>query len=202
MVTARAKKHLTSADPVMAKLIGRFSVHTPRPRNDSFRFLTEIIIEQQLSGKAAATIHGRFLRAVGKKAYTPGDVLRTPTRKLRAAGISGAKVRYIQQLAHAVVSRKVYLPQLRTLSDAEIITELIKLSGIGQWSAEMYLLFALGRKDVFSVGDGGLQRAVQTQYRLRSSPDAVTMLKIAEPWKPYRSLASLYLWASLDQKEK
>ena len=162
--------------------------------------LCDAIISQQLSVKAGATIVGRFFDLFPNKTPLPALVLAQPPEKLRAVGMSNAKVRYVRALAEAVETGAVDLRSLDAISDAEVITVLTKVKGIGVWTAEMFLIFSLGREDVFSAGDLGLRRAIQKIYSLRSEPSPKKLATLSKKWAPYRSYASRILWKSLELK--
>jgi DNA-3-methyladenine glycosylase II len=172
-----------------------------RPNRNHFQALAEAILSQQISMSAADTITARF-RAIfpGKGFPTPAQVLKTPPAKLRRAGVSRQKADYLKDLARNVVTRKVRLANFEKLSDEEIITDLTRVKGIGRWTVEMFLMFSLRRPDVFSPGDLGLQNAVKKLYKLKHHPDKEKMEKLSAAWKPHRTLAARYLWASLGEK--
>jgi DNA-3-methyladenine glycosylase II len=197
----RAEAHLVAADPVMAKIIaavGRCRLAQSR-RADPFTAMIEAIIWQQLSTKAAATIYGRFIGLFPADGPpSPAAILALEELALRGAGLSRAKVLYLRDLAAKVLDGSLPLATLDRLSDEEVIDALVRVKGIGRWSAEMFLMFRLQRPDVMPVGDLGIVKAMQRNYRLRRTPTPARMLKIAEPWRPYRSVAAWYLWASGD----
>ena len=168
-----------------------------RPR-DAYGTLVRSIVGQQLSTKAAATIYARVLELFGGNVPTPAQLIATPPDSLRSAGLSRAKVAYLRDLAERVEDGDLDLDHLAQLSDAQVSEQLTAIKGIGQWSADMFMIFHLGRPDVLAVGDLGIRRAVERAYGLKEIPDAKALTRIAEPWRPYRSLACLYLWASLD----
>jgi DNA-3-methyladenine glycosylase II len=199
MITPKAKKYLIKSDPRMAKLVKTLKMDRWQIRENHFHSLVGSIISQQLSTKAASTIRKRFIEVLGSKKFTYKHILQTPFRKMRSAGLSANKVRFIKGLARASKSKKLDFGKIRLMSDEQVIEELIAHKGIGRWTAEMFLIFSLGRPDVFSLGDWGLRSAVMKIYKPKNS-DPKTILKITEKWKPYRSTASLYLWASLDNK--
>ena len=153
---------------------------------------------QQLSTKAAATIYGRLTELFGGHAPTPKQLLAADPEALRAAGLSRAKVAYLRDLALHVEERSLELERLPELSDEEVTAQLTAIKGLGPWTADMFLMFHLGRPDILPVGDLGIRRAVQVEYRLRKLPDPKRLEKIARPWRPHRTLACLYLWSSLD----
>lgn len=198
MITPKAKKHLSAADPKMAKLIANKKLDLSRWKlqENNFRALVSAIIGQQLSTKAARTIRQRFAQALGSENFTHKQILKIQFAKLRNAGLSGNKVKFIKALARAVETKKLNLRMIKTGTDEQVIAELIKHKGIGKWTAEMFLIFSLGRPDVFSLGDLGLRTAILKIYKPKKL-DEKTILKIAEKWRPYRSTACLYLWSSL-----
>lgn len=168
-----------------------------RPRGDAYATLLRTVIGQQLSAKAAFTIHGRVLDLYGGRHPTPEELLATPVEDLRACGLSGRKVEYIRSLAEHVRDGELELDRLDELTDEEVIAEIVAVRGFGEWSAQMFLMFFLERPDVLPTGDLGIRRAVQIRYGLRELPDREELERIAEPWRPHRSLACIHLWESL-----
>jgi DNA-3-methyladenine glycosylase II len=201
--TKKAVDSLRAADPVMARLIDdhheivRRDLRRDRP-GDAYGALLRSIVGQQLSTKAAATIYGRMLELFGGHPPTPKQLLEVDPDKIRAAGLSRPKIAYLRDLAQHVEEGTLELERLPDLSDEEVAEQLTAIKGLGQWTADMFLMFHLGRPDVLPVGDQGIRRAVQVEYRLRKLPDPKRLEKIARPWRPYRTLACLYLWSSLD----
>ncbi|HET6314050.1 MAG TPA: DNA-3-methyladenine glycosylase [Chloroflexia bacterium] len=197
--------HLSAADPVMARLVeerGPLSI-TASPQDDYFFTVLDAIASQQLSSKVAATIVSRIRALVpGEDTPTAAQIFALPDQALRDVGLSWAKVSYIKDLARRVVSGELDLVHVSAMSDEEIIKELVAVKGIGRWTAEMFLLFSLARSDIFAVDDYGLRVAVKRLYDLPDLPKPGPMREIAEPWRPYRSYASLYLWRSLDNSPK
>lgn len=182
--------HLSAADPVLADLIAQIGQCDLRPTGHSFATLADAIVAQQISVKAAAAIMGRFVAALGE--LTPGAVLAAGDETLRAAGLSGQKARYLRDLAgHAVAGD---LERLPALDDEEAIAVLTAIRGVGRWTAEIYLLFALGRPDVLPADDLGLRYAARQLYALAEPPTAAALRILGEPWRPYRSIAAWYLW--------
>jgi DNA-3-methyladenine glycosylase II len=179
--------------------IVRKDLKRERP-GDAYGALLRSIVGQQLSTKAAATIYGRMLELFGGHAPSPKQLLAVDPDKIRAAGLSRPKISYLRDLADHIEKDELELEHLDELPDEEVIEQLTAVKGIGEWSAHMFLMFHLGRPDVLPVGDQGIRRAVQVQYRLRKIPDPKRLEKIARPWRPYRTLACLYLWSSLDNK--
>jgi DNA-3-methyladenine glycosylase II len=194
-------EHLRESDAVMRSLVEQHGVislrqfRRDRP-TDPYGALIRAIVGQQLSTIAARAIYGRVLELFGGVVPTPRALLDVDEGALRKAGLSRAKVAYLRDLAERVDDGRLQLDRLPKLSDDEVSAELTAVKGIGQWSADMFLMFQLGRKDVLPVGDLGIRRAVERLYDLPKIPDAPTVLNIGEPWRPYRSLASLYLWTS------
>ena len=191
-----ALEHLRRSDRVMAGLVGK---HPPCPLASReyrpFHTLATSIISQQLSSKAADTIERRVGEIVGTP-FTPQEFLSVRPEKLRAAGLSQAKGRYIRELADRVVSGQLDLDALVQQDDEEAIARLVELPGIGQWTAEMFLIFSLKRPDVLSRGDAGLQRAAKLLYGVKGGGDVLE--RVSGAWSPYRSVASWYLWKHLE----
>jgi DNA-3-methyladenine glycosylase II len=191
------------ADPVIARLIDdhhelvRADLKRDR-RGDAYGALLRSIVGQQLSTKAASTIYGRMLELFGGHAPTPRQLLEADPDEIRAAGLSRPKIAYLRDLALHVEEGTLELERLPDLPDEEVSEQLTAIKGLGQWTADMFLMFHLGRPDVLPVGDQGIRRAVKVEYRLRKYPDPKRLEKIARPWRPYRTLACLYLWSSLD----
>jgi DNA-3-methyladenine glycosylase II len=196
---ARARRLLARRDPVMAGLIRRHGQCglADAQHSEPFTALVHAIISQQLSSRAAATIAGRF-DALFEGRPTPRRVARVPDPQLRAVGLSGQKLRYIRDLCARVGDGSLPLDRIETLPDAAVIEALTQVKGIGRWTAEMFLMFRLHRPDVLPVDDLGIVKAVQRAYRLRQAPSAERLARIGEPWRPFRSVACWYLWASLD----
>jgi DNA-3-methyladenine glycosylase II len=195
---SRARRVLARRDPVIRDLM---RVHGPcglarAQHTDPFQALTHAIVSQQLSTKAAATIAGRLDALLGKP--TPAGVAAVTDQQLRDVGLSVQKISYLRDLSSRIQSGSLPLSALESLSDSDVIEMLTQVKGIGQWTAEMFLMFRLQRPDVLPVGDLGIVKAVQRAYGLRKTPDAARLLKIGETWRPYRSVACWYLWASLD----
>jgi DNA-3-methyladenine glycosylase II len=192
---------LRKADPVLRGVIdevgsvGDFLAGRP---TDHYGTLVRSIVGQQLSTKAAASIYARLLERFGGRAPTPEEVLADDPDALRAAaGLSHAKVRYLRSLAEHVLDGSLRLDRLGDLPDDEVIAELVAVKGLGVWSAHMFLMFHLHRPDVLPVGDLGIRRAVKIHYGLTELPTPAELTDIAEPWRPHRTLACIYLWRSL-----
>ncbi|CAN5767671.1 DNA-3-methyladenine glycosylase [soil metagenome] len=199
-----AVRHLRKADRVLAEVIDRigpFGMQLKTSRS-LFGALAEAIVYQQLSNKAAATIYGRVeaLYPHARQGFTPAHILRTPDEQLRGAGLSRAKVLALRDLADKVAARALpTLDQSLGLEDDALIERLVAVRGIGRWSAEMFLMFRLGRPDVLPLGDYSLRKAYAAAFRKRSLPSAEVLEKSGETWRPYRTVASWYLWQSLNK---
>jgi DNA-3-methyladenine glycosylase II len=202
-VSPKALATLREADPVMARLVDehaavvRRDLSRERP-GDAYGALLRSIVGQQLSTKAARTIYGRMADLFDGHAPTPRQLLAVDPERIRAAGLSYSKISYLRDLAAHVEDGSLELARLPELPDEEVSAQLTAIKGLGQWTADMFLIFHLGRPDVLPVGDLGIRRATQVAYRMRKLPDAKRLEKVARPWRPYRSLASLFLWSSLD----
>jgi len=201
--TPKIVAQLAASDPVMARLIEEHGTVVRRElrserRGDAYGALLRSIVGQQLSTKAASTIYGRMMELFDGHAPTPEQLLAADPDAIRAAGLSRPKINYLRDLAQHVRDGELELDRLDELPDEEVIEQLTAVKGIGEWSAHMFLMFHLGRPDVLPVGDQGIRNAIKKEYRLRKIPDAKRMEKIAKPWRPYRTLACLYLWSSLD----
>jgi len=196
-------ERLAAADPVMATLIERFGElslearRRRRPQVDAYGMLLRSVVGQQLSAKAAATIYGRVLELFGGATPRPEQLLEVEPERLREAGLSGRKVEYVRDLASHVLSGELELDRLSTLSDEEVTAEITAIRGFGVWSAQMFLIFFLERPDVLPTGDLGIRNAVKAAYELDQAPDPAELTRIAEPWRPNRTLACIYLWESL-----
>jgi DNA-3-methyladenine glycosylase II len=197
-----ADEYLRGRDPVLRRLIdsgGSIDPETDRrgSRPDAYEAIARAIVGQQLSTKAAASIWGKLVDAFGGSMPEPGELLAADDDVLRGAGLSRAKVGFLRDLATRIAEGELDLKQLPELSDEDVIAELIQIHGVGRWTAEMFLIFHLGRPDVVSTGDLGIRRAVQIEYGLDELPAPAELERIAEPWRPHRTLACLYLWRSL-----
>jgi DNA-3-methyladenine glycosylase II len=194
---------LMKADKVMKRLMeerGPIDPATDRraSRKDAYEALARAIVGQQLSTKAAASIWNKLLSQFDGVAPSPEQLLKRRADQLRKAGLSRSKVEFLKDLARRVRDGKLDLARLADLPDEDVIAELTEVKGIGRWTAEMFLIFHLGRPDVTSAGDLGIRRAVQIAYGLDDLPGPEDFERISEGWRPYRTLASLYLWRSLD----
>ena len=196
----RAIAHLKKVDPKLGAVIDRVGPpkYTTSREGTHFEAVLRSIIYQQLSGKAAATIHGRFLSLFENAKPIPDLLLGMTDEAMRAVGLSRQKIGYMRDLAGKVVAGAVPIDTLDSLSDDEIIEALVQVKGVGRWTAQMFLMFRLERPDVLPDLDLGIQKAIMKTYRLRSMPKPARVLEIGAKWAPYRTLASWYLWRSLD----
>jgi len=200
-------RQLLKADKKLARLMrerGPIDPATDRrgSRRDAYEALARAIVGQQLSTKAAASIWEKVIALFGGKTPAPKQLLAVEPQALRDAGLSWSKVAYVRDLADRVEDGELDLKRLPELSDEDVTTKLTEIKGVGRWTAEMFLIFHLGRPDVLSTGDLGIRRAVQLTYDLDELPAPEEMERIAEPWRPHRTLACLYLWRSLDNAPK
>ena len=195
-----AIEHLRRTDPKLAKIIDEIGdcEMTPRTEGTHFDALVRAIVYQQLSGKAAATIHGRFMGLYGGRAPLPEEVLATSDEQLRSVGLSRQKIASIKDLSSKIVSGEVEIDKLDAMTDDEIIASLVRVRGIGRWSAQMFLMFRLGRPNVLPDLDLGVQKGVQHTYRLPTLPTPKDVLRIGERWAPFASVASWYMWRMLE----
>jgi DNA-3-methyladenine glycosylase II len=190
--------HLSSTDPVLARIIAQVGPYGVRRRPGQFRALVASIISQQLAGSAARAIFARFVGLFpGRSFPTPEQVMRVPMARLRKVGLSKAKAIYIREIAAQVAAGKLNFRRFPRMDDEAIIAELTKVRGIGRWTAEMFLMFNLGRPDVLPVGDLGFQNAVMRAYGLAKRPTPKELRELGERWRPHRSAAVWYLWQSL-----
>jgi DNA-3-methyladenine glycosylase II len=192
----KAQRHLARRDRVLKQLITAVGPCTLRVNPDRFGLLARAIISQQISTKAAASIGARLEQALGSGGLKPAAILKLSEETLRAAGLSAAKARAMRDLAEKVHGKAVPLDALHEMTDEEIIAALLPVRGIGRWTAEMFLIFSLGRFDVLPVADLGLRAGVQQQYGLAELPGKDELTRLAEPWRPYRSIATWYFWRS------
>jgi len=194
-----AKKHLKK-DPRLKPLLSKYTIEARGVSEDLFRDLLESIIGQQLSVKAAGTIINRFISLFpNSENIKPQEIMTIDEVLLRSVGISRQKISYLRSLSEFIVADRIILDTLKDMPDEQVMSHLTTVKGIGRWTAEMMLIFSLGREDVFSVGDLGLRTAVSRIYGV-DREDKVKIEKISQTWSPYRSLASLYLSQSLDEK--
>jgi DNA-3-methyladenine glycosylase II len=196
LVYQRAQRHLSRRDPVLKRLIREVGPCTLRVNGDHFVVLIKSIVSQQLSIKAAATIHARLVATLAGEALTPASLLLLSEDALVSAGLSRAKRGALRDLATKVHTQEVILNDAQSLSDEELIERLVRVKGIGRWTAEMFLIFSLGRPDVLPVADLGLRAAVQQEYAFKELPDKNQLEELGEPWRPFRSIATWYMWRS------
>jgi DNA-3-methyladenine glycosylase II len=199
---ARARRLLLRRDPVLANIIRQ---HGPcgladALRVDHFSALVRAIIFQQLSTKAASTIHARLVALMPDSQVTPAAIAAITEEQFRGVGVSRQKAMYLRDLCEKLASREVSLDDIEALDDEAVIAALTMVKGIGRWTAEMFLMFRLHRPDVLPVGDLGIVTAVQKAYGLRKPPTPDRLRRLADAWKPYRSIACWYLWRSLDNE--
>jgi DNA-3-methyladenine glycosylase II len=195
-VYRRAEKHLVRRDPILKQLIRKVGACALQANPNHFFILTKSIVSQQLSTKAAATIHARLLASTKGAELTPLALLALSEEALQAAGLSRAKRAALRDLATKVHTGELTFHQTTEFSDEEVIKSLVRVKGIGRWTAEMFLIFSLGRLDVLPVADLGLRAGIQEIYGLEELPDRSQLEDIAKPWQPYRSVATWYLWRS------
>lgn len=199
----KAEKHLQSVDPVLAKVIAKIELAPAKAHGgrNHFHSLVEAIVSQQLSVKASDTIFARFRKLFPGRAFPkPEAILKMSHAKLRSAGLSDAKAKYIKDLAQKVHAKEVMLHKLEKMSNEEVVEYLVKVKGIGRWTAEMFLMFSLQRPDVFSHGDLGLRNAIIKLYGFKKPPTEKQIEKIVAKWSPHKTTASRYLWKSLNNE--
>jgi DNA-3-methyladenine glycosylase II len=195
----KARLHLSKVDPILARIIAQVGALGIQPRRERFQALARAIIFQQLAGAAANAIYGRFVALFpGVEFPSPEQVLAKTDAELRAVGLSEKKALYIKDLAAHIRDGKLNFHLFHKMTDEEIIAHLIMVKGIGRWTAEMFLMFNLGRPDVMPADDLGVQNAIRRHYKMRQRPNRKRLLKHAERWRPYRTAAAWYLWRSLD----
>jgi DNA-3-methyladenine glycosylase II len=195
-----AARYLTEADPVLGTVITARGLCTIRPNVNYYQELVDAIISQQLSVHAARSIEGRFRDLFGGVFPTPEQILTKDVETLRGLGFSRAKASYVLDLAQHVVDGRVQFDHLDALSNDEVIAELTAVKGIGTWTAHMFLMFCMGRTDILPVGDLGIRNGVRKLYGFADAPtpDQITELAVKNSWHPYESVASWYIWQSLD----
>src|SRR5215469_13891473 len=196
-VAERALAHLRTRDPVLASIIARVGEFKMQYREPVFASLVRSIVFQQLHGKAATTIFNRLLEKAGGE-LTPESILKLRTSQMRVVGLSNQKLTYIRDLAKKTKSGKLNFERLPQLSDDEVVAHLTQIKGIGVWTAHMFLIFALRRENVLPTGDLGVRAAMRKAYDMKVLPKPVTMQRLAKSWNPYCSVASWYMWRSLD----
>lgn len=193
-----APSYLKRRDPVLKRIISHIGPCTLKPSRNHFITLAEAIVSQQLSTRAAATIYERLLKALRKRNPGPRDFLVARKTALLKAGLSRQKLGYLLDLSRRFEEKEISARKISALSDEEIIKTLTCIKGVGRWTAEMFLIFALNRPDVLPHDDLGLRKAMAQNYSLPSLPSGREMEEIAEPWRPYRSVGTWYMWMSFD----
>jgi DNA-3-methyladenine glycosylase II len=193
-------RFLKRADPVLARVIERVGPCRLMLRSNGTHYeaLTRSIVFQQLSGKAASTIFSRFHALYPSSTPTPGDVLETSDDRFRTAGLSRQKIGYLRDLSAKVADDSLPLHDIHTMSDDDVIDHLVQVKGIGRWTAQMFLMFRLGRPDVLPELDLGIQNAIRRAYRMRKRPTPTQVKKIGAKWSPHSTVACWYLWRSLE----
>jgi len=200
-VWQKGVRHLKRNDPVLAQIIGRVGPVKFELDDDHYEAVVGSIIFQQLAGPAARAILNRFKQLYGGRLPSPREYLSTDVEKLRGSGLSPQKISYIKDLAERLENGTLDLKRLENLPDEEALDELDNVRGIGRWTAEMFLIFKLGRTDVLPVDDLGLRKAAQKAYRLRKLPTRDRFEQLAEKWHPYSSISTFYLWKSMEKPE-
>ena len=191
---------LSKQDLILGRLIKSIGNYSIQIHDNLFESLLKSIVYQQLAGSAANAIYSRFLQYYGDTLPTPEQIISTSNTVLRfTIGLSFKKIEYIKNLATKIVSGELNIHHLPDLQDEEVITELVKVKGIGRWTAEMFLIFCLRREDVIPLDDLGVKKAIQKLYNLSELPTHEYMLEVSSRWKPYRSIATWYLWKSLSK---
>jgi DNA-3-methyladenine glycosylase II len=190
--------HLRERDTVLGSLIERVGPYPLRPNRGLFEIMLRTIVSQQLSTRVADAIYGRLAEAMGPGRPRPERLLALPDSTLRACGLSRAKMAYVRNVAAAFQDAKPTRRSYAALDDQAVIESLTVIKGVGEWSAHMFLIFALQRPDVFPIGDLGLRKAMMQAYRLRANTKPERLHRIADAWRPFRSTATLYMWRSLD----
>lgn len=193
-----AHNHLTASDPVMAEVIESIGPCTLNRQTNRYRNLVRAIIGQQISGAAARSVFKKLEASSGAKVLNPDAVSKLTEGELRAVGLSSQKTRYIRDLTDHVLDKRLKLRSLHLKTDEEVVEVLTNVKGIGLWTAQMFLMFSLGRPDILPWGDLGIQVAMKNLYGFESLPSKSECLDIAQPWRPYATIASWYLWRTVD----
>lgn len=188
-------------DPDLATIMNNVGEYKLKRKNQHFSVLVESIISQQIATNAAEAIFNRF-KKLYSKFPTASEILSTRKSKLRAVGLSGMKIEYLKDLARHIEEGKLNMKTFSKMKDEEVIAQLTQVKGIGRWTAEMFLIFSLGRQDVFPVDDLGLRKGVQMLFSLPEIPKPKEVEKLGEKWKPYRTIVTWYLWKSLQKFDK
>ncbi len=193
-----AHNHLTASDPVMAEVIDNIGPCTLNRQTNRYRNLVRAIVGQQISGAAARSVFKKLEASVNSKTLNPDAVSILTEDELRAVGLSSQKTRYIRDLTDHVLEKRLNLRSLHFKSDEEVVELLTNVKGIGLWTAQMFLMFSLGRPDVLPWGDLGIQVAMKNLYGFESLPSKAKCIEVAQPWRPYATIASWYLWRTVD----
>lgn len=195
-----AEHHLSKVDPILKKLIDMHGPCKLAPHSNYYQELVDSIISQQLSVKASKTIFNRFLDIFDGKMPEPSQILTADSELLRQAGLSYAKASYVKDLAQHIVDGRLDMEHIARLANDDVIKQLVAVKGIGEWSAHMFMIFSLGRTNILPTGDLGIRKAFVLQYGFKTLPDPAEMLQLSlrNQWEPYQSIASWYLWKSLD----
>jgi len=186
-------------DPKLAKIINQVGDYNVKITKNRYQSLVEAIIAQQLSGSAAESILKKFKKLSKSKFPKPFEVIKIPDSKIRSVGLSKMKIMYIKDLSKKIQTKQLNMRKISTKSDEYVVEHLTNVKGIGRWTAEMFLIFSLGRLDVLPVGDLGLKKGIQLMYSLKELPNEKEIERIAESWRPYRTVATWYLWKSLQK---
>jgi DNA-3-methyladenine glycosylase II len=197
-----ALRHLRKVDPELRGLIARHGPPRFRRTRDAFGSLCRAIISQQLSGSAAATIYGRFLALFDGASPRPAQVLAVTPERLRAVGLSRGKASFLHDLSAHFDDGRLDPRRFGRAADADIAAALLAVKGIGPWSVDMFMMFGLTRPDVLPVGDLGVRKGMKLHFGLRALPEAARMEKLAEPWRPFRSVASWYMWRRVEEESR
>src|SRR5262245_45956200 len=192
----KAQRHLARNDSVLKRLIRAVGPCTLHYESNRFAALARSIISQQISTKAALAIRTRLEQTLDGEGLTAAGILKLTDDGLRGAGLSASKMKSLRDLATQVHSAQVQLDRIHELDDEAVIETLLPIRGIGRWTAQMFLIFSLGRPDVLPVDDRGLRAGAQDQYQLAELPNKMELTELAEPWRPYRSIATWYMWRS------
>ncbi len=198
----KAITHLKKSDAILAAIIERAGAYKINYAEPGFQTLVQSITSQQLNGRAAATIFGRLKAAAKADPITPESILKLRPARMRSLGLSGQKMSYIRELARMTRNGEVSFEQCLTLEDGAVVEHLTRVKGVGVWTVHMFLMFALRRHDVLPTGDLGIRMAMKKAYGLEELPKPAEMEKIAEPWRPYSTVACWYLWRSLEVKKE
>lgn len=190
---------LTQSDPKLKQIIDSCGFLDIRLKRDYFVALVRSIIGQQLSGKAAASIYQRLISSFNG-CLSPDKLLGAEIQTFMSIGVSRTKTQFIKNLSEAIIDDNLCLEDLETLENKAVVRRLVEIKGIGQWTAEMFLIFSLGRQDVFPLGDGALRRAVASLYKRGNRVEESELIQISDKWRPFRTFASLYLWEAIDRE--